>query len=422
MKFAHIADCHIGGWRDLKMQDVGMQAFSMAIDRAISEGVDFLLIAGDLFNTSIPPIDKIKAVVKQLNRLKDEKIPVYMVAGSHDYSPSGKTMLDVLEETGLFSNVCRGEVVDGKLRLNYTIDEKTGAKITGMLGKKGMLEKHYYEDLDREALEKENGFKIFLFHTAITELKPEELQKMESASVSLLPKGFDYYAGGHVHITKKGDFDDRNNVIYPGPVFPNSFSEIEKMRKGSMCLFEDGDVTQIDIEPKKVVCVKVDCNHKTSNQVQNELRDKFEGDVYGAIVTIRLFGTLETGNVTDINLLEIFDELYSKGAHFVLKNSNKLHSKEFKQVSVVHDTIEEIENALIEEQWGNLSGLADKNDETALIRQLMQSFSAERLDGENKADYEQRIAEQGMTAIKIIKNAESVQLHSKECSMTGHLL
>jgi exonuclease SbcD len=404
MKFAHIADCHIGGWRDPKMQEVGMQAFSMAIDRTITENVDFLLIAGDLFNTSIPPIDKIKEAVVQLNRLKEKKIPVYIVAGSHDYSPSGKTMLDVLEETGLFQNVCRGKVEEGKLKLNFTIDLKTGAKITGMLGKKGMLEKHYYEDLDRESLEKEEGFKIFMFHTAITELKSEELQKMESASISLLPKGFDYYAGGHVHIIKKGDFDERNNVVYPGPVFPNSFTEIEKLGKGSMYLFEDGEAKQIAIEPKKVVCVDMDCNHKAPNQIQNELRDKLEGDVDGAIVTIKLQGTLETGNVTDINMLEVFEELYSRGAYFVLKNTNKLRSKEFKQVNVVHDTVDEIENALIEEQWGNLSGLADKTEETALIRQLMQSFSAEKSDGEKKADYESRMIEQGMETIKILKN------------------
>lgn len=115
-------------------------------------------------------------------------------------------MLDVIENAGLLTNVARGEETsNNKLKLNFTIDEKTGAKITGMLGKKGMLEKNYYEALDKKNLEEEKGYKIFMFHTALTEFKPEEMEKMESTPVSALPKGFNYYAGGHVHhiFTKK---------------------------------------------------------------------------------------------------------------------------------------------------------------------------------------------------------------------------
>ena len=68
-----------------------------------------------------------------------------------------------------------------------------------MLGKKGSLEKEYYQALDKENLEKETGYKIFLFHSALTEFKPEELKDIESHPLSLLPKNFNYYAGGHVH-------------------------------------------------------------------------------------------------------------------------------------------------------------------------------------------------------------------------------
>ena len=75
----------------------------------------------------------------------------------------------------------------------------------------------------KEALEKEEGFKIFMFHTALTELKPKELDKMDSAPVSFLPRNFDYYAGGHVHIVKEASLDGYKNIVYPGPLFPNNF-------------------------------------------------------------------------------------------------------------------------------------------------------------------------------------------------------
>ena len=125
MKFAHMADCHIGGWRDPKLRMLGAQAFCRAIDLCIEKSVDFVLIAGDLFNTSLPPIDSLKTAAGKLKELKDKNIPAYLISGSHDYSPSGKTMLDVLEEAGLVLNVARAheeQPEDGKLRLKFTVD------------------------------------------------------------------------------------------------------------------------------------------------------------------------------------------------------------------------------------------------------------------------------------------------------------
>src|SRR3989338_6634094 len=143
MKFAHLADCHIGSWREPKLREVNAKAFIKAMDLCIEKNVDFIIISGDLFNTSLPAIDNLKTAVKKLKEIKNKNIPVYIIAGSHDFSPSGKTMLDVLEEAELFINVARGEEKDGKLRLKFTVDPKTGAKITGLLGKKGTLEKCY---------------------------------------------------------------------------------------------------------------------------------------------------------------------------------------------------------------------------------------------------------------------------------------
>ena len=85
MKFAHLADCHIGGWRDPKLRNIAAKAFEKAIDSCIEKNVDFILIAGDLFNTSLPSVDGLKLAVKKLKELKDKNIPVYLIAGSHDF-------------------------------------------------------------------------------------------------------------------------------------------------------------------------------------------------------------------------------------------------------------------------------------------------------------------------------------------------
>ena len=139
MRFAHIADCHIGSWREPKLNNISTDAFIKAIDISKEKDVDFIIIAGDLFNTPLPAIDKLKTVVQKLRELKEKNIPVYGIPGSHDFSPSGKTMIDVLESAGLFTNVCKGSINEnGKLTLKYTQDPKTKILLTGIIGKKGM--------------------------------------------------------------------------------------------------------------------------------------------------------------------------------------------------------------------------------------------------------------------------------------------
>ena len=41
----------------------------------------------------------------EFKKLYDANIPCFIIAGSHDYSVSGKTFLDVLEHAGFCKNV-----------------------------------------------------------------------------------------------------------------------------------------------------------------------------------------------------------------------------------------------------------------------------------------------------------------------------
>lgn len=388
MKFAHLADCHIGSWRDPRLRDASTKAFLKAMDICIEKKIDFILIAGDLFNTSLPSIDRLKEVVIKLREIKDKGIPVYVIPGSHDFSPSGKTMLDVLEEARLFINVVKGGVLDGSLRLNFTVDNKTGAKITGMLGKKGMLEKSYYESLYKENLESETGFKIFMFHTAISELKPKELEKMESSPISLLPKGFDYYAGGHVHIVKAENLEDYKNVIYPGALFPNNFAELEKFGNGGFYIYEDGDIVYEPVVVHNVYSLSVDCSHKTPEQVEADIFSKIKNQEFvNTIVTIRLFGLLESGRLSDINFKEIFQKIYERSAYFVMKNTSGLRTSEFEDIKVELKNVEELESSLIKEHFGKVSIGLDLESESLLTKNLIKALDVERQDGQRVDDF-----------------------------------
>lgn len=446
MKFAHLADCHIGAWRDPKLRAVSNKAFEIAIDRCIEEKVDFVLIAGDLFNTSLPSIDSLKIAATKFRELKDNDIPVYAIAGSHDFSPSGKTLIDVLESAGLLVNVVKGRIVEddndkssnsgetkvknSKLMLDFTIDKKTGAKITGLLGKRGMLDRTYYENLDVSNLEAENEksengencFKIFMFHTALTELKPKDLEKMDSSPISFLPKNFDYYAGGHVHIVANVNMEDAGykNVVYPGPLFPNNFSEIEKLKHGGFYIYDNGVLIFKEVKLHEAVCIELDCSHKTPQAVEQMLRDKItelnkesEFDktpgLNNAIVTIKLSGKLEAGKVSEINFNEIFELFYNSGAYFVMKNTNALETTQLTEITIDASKPEEIEENLINEHIGKIKvaafgdGLELANEkEKRITQELLVSLGNERGEGEKVADFENRVRDEVKRILELV--------------------
>ena len=98
VRFAHIADCHLGGWKQLELQQLNFESFRKAIETCIQEKLDFIIIVGDLFDSAYPPIEILKEAFAEFKKLHDAKIPCFIIAGSHDYSVSGKTFLDVLEK------------------------------------------------------------------------------------------------------------------------------------------------------------------------------------------------------------------------------------------------------------------------------------------------------------------------------------
>jgi len=393
MKFAHLADCHIGGWREPELRDLGIKSFEKTIDICIERHVGFILISGDLFNTAIPNIDLIKDVAKILRKAKDANIDVYVIPGSHDFSPSGKTMLDVLEKAGLVINVMKFE--NGKLKFT---EDKTGVKITGILGRKGGLEILDYENLDREHLEKEGGFKIFMFHTALTEFKPEEMEKMVSQSVANLPKNFNYYAGGHVHYI----FDKKheNGVLtFPGALFPNNFKELEEFKHGGFYVVDDSlNLEYVPIKLKDVLSIKINADDKTPEDVELELMNI--RDYWGKIVTIRIEGKLKSGKPGDINFKKIGDKL--KESYCVLKNTFKLTSREFEEIEISVGTTEEIEDNIVKEHTGKISlaGLT-KEGEEKLTFELINALNKDKKEGEKVMDFEKRVIEDVIDVLKL---------------------
>ena len=386
MKFAHLADCHIGGWREEKLKDLTIQAFSNAVDKIIEENVGFVIIAGDLFNTALPNIDLIKETADILRRFKEKEIEVYLVPGSHDYSYSGKTMLDVFEKSGLIHNVMKLN----ENRLEFT-EDKTGVKITGMMGKRGGLDKHDYEKLDKENLEAEDGFKIFLFHALLSELKTKDMEKIFSMEISSLPRNFNYYAGGHPHFVRVVDYD-KGKLAYAGPLFPNSFDELEELGNGGFYVVDDKlNVKRIEVKLKDVLKFKFNADNKNVKELEEEIiYEILSKDIKEKIVLIRIEGVLSSGKPSDLDIKGILSKLNE--AYFVLRNTNKFSSKEFEEVEIEHGDIEDIENNVIKEHLGQIKIYDfDKIKEQDFVKNLIHFLDKEKMENETNFDFENRI-------------------------------
>ncbi len=396
--FIHLADCHLGSWRDDKLRRVGFDSFAYVIDAAIKQAVDFVIIAGDLFNTALPAIDVLKDTVTKLQELKAAGIPAYIIAGSHDYSPTGKTMLDVLEEAHLVTNTLVGDMENESLKLKFIVDPKTGAKLCGILGRAQGLEKQHYRLLDRAHIERETGFRIFLFHTTISELKPTEMADAVSTELSYLPKGFNYYAGGHVHTRLVTDVEEYGRIVYPGPTFPNNFSEIEKLHTGSFVVntVVGGKIVSstqelIKLHPHVGIVVDVS-GHSAESASERILAEKSRvASAPDCIVTLRVSGKLTSGSPSDIEFERIVAEFLSAGAFTVLRNTATLEGVALSAtVSDVSD-LPSLEEKIIREHIGQVP--SPFADEVAATRELMQLLSISKAEGETSKDFEQRLVE-----------------------------
>jgi len=170
--FAHLSDIHLGFQKSPALQQIEQEVFEKALDECIKRKVDFILIPGDLFHVNIPEMRVQKLAVRKFREVHEEGIPVYVVYGSHDFSPVSNSVIDLLVVAGYLTKVSKQkESSSDKIALEFTVDSKTGAKIVGLPGLTAGKELEYYEKLDRDLLESEPGFKIFLFHGGLSELK-----------------------------------------------------------------------------------------------------------------------------------------------------------------------------------------------------------------------------------------------------------
>ena len=384
VKFGHLADVHLGGWRQEPMQDLNFKSFQYAIQKCIENKVEFLLIAGDLFDTAYPPIEILKETFAEFRKLKEAKIPVFIIAGSHDFSVSGKSFLDVLEKAGFCTNVYKGEKTDEKITLDPVIHN--GIAFYGYPGRKSGLE---VEDVKKLKLNDAPGmFKILMLHTTMDKVRG--VLPIPCVEADNLPPA-DYYALGHIHV----DFRYKN-LVYPGPVFPNNFQELETLQGGSFFIVDTqtNSFDKIDIKLKEIVAleIKVKNANTATDEIIEELKKK---NLEDKIVLLRLFGELENQKTSDLRLDKIEEFCFNSGAYFFLKNTHDLKSKQANLNFKVTNKENLEEESIKSYEKENPSHL------NSIIPELINALSIEKQEGETIGSFNTRLIQESKKVLDL---------------------
>lgn len=376
MKFAHLGDCHLGSWRLPQLQELNLQSFRKALELCIKEKVDFVLIAGDLFDSAYPPIEILKETFSEFKKLKEAGIPCFIVAGSHDYSASGKTFLDVLEKAGFCRNVFNPEEKLDKILLNPEIFGQ--AAIYGYPGKKSGLE---VQELRKVKLQEAPGFfRILMLHTSVR--GAVGTLPIDSILESELPDA-DYYPLGHLHI----DYED-GKFVYSGPIFPNNLQELEELKYGSFYFVEVKNnqmkYQKIQLKLKEVEVIDMDIKNSlvATEIIISEMKKR---TIKNKILILKLSGKLEKGKVSSIDFAEIEKTAHDLGAFCMIKSTSQLSAEE-PELKIEISDMDKIEETIIKNYI-----LEKKSNFSDFITPLMFSLAMEKQEDEKSSVFEGRL-------------------------------
>lgn len=268
MKLMHLSDLHLGKLvLEQSMIDDQKYILNQIIDIVKKEKVDIVLIAGDVYDKSIPTIEAVNLFSNFLTKLYKLKVLVFVISGNHD----SKDRLSFGNELFVDNGIYIEGIFNGNLRCETTND-KYGKLNIYMLPFIKLVEiKRFYPDeiidtyedaikciLKHSSINK-NERNIIMVHQFVTSLG-EDVIRSDSESISLggidnidvtLFKDFDYVAMGHIHGPQKVG---RETVRYSGSPLKYSFSEVNQ--KKSVCIIEFNSKEDINISKIPLIPIR----------------------------------------------------------------------------------------------------------------------------------------------------------------------
>lgn len=273
IKLLHLADLHIGvenyGRVDpatglhTRLADY-LARLDEAIDVGLAEGVDAVLIAGDIYKSRTPNPTHQREFARRIRRLRAAELPVLILTGNHDVSPAaGRAhaveIFDTLELEGVVvADRPRTHILEtraGPLQVialpwvtRHNLLTKEDLRLSTILEVETMLVDRIDRFLTGAARELDPDMPAVLtVHGTIAGATLGSEQSIMLGRDLVLPKsvvsmpGIDYVALGHIH--KHQVLSEHPPVIYPGSIERIDFGE-EREDKGCVLVeLEKGRTT-----------------------------------------------------------------------------------------------------------------------------------------------------------------------------------
>ncbi len=217
VKFVHAADLHLDSpMKGLErydgapvklLQGATRRAFERVIDVCLEEEVDFLLLAGDLFDGDWKDMNTGLFAIKQLARLGD--IPVCLVRGNHDATSQ------ITRRLSWPSNVKEFDSSAPETLILPTVPVAIHGQSFARRDVKENLAVHFPQAIP-------DHLNIGLLHTSLTG-SPDHYTYAPAKVDELLSKKYDYWALGHIH--QRREVRTHPFIIFPGNTQGRSLRE-----------------------------------------------------------------------------------------------------------------------------------------------------------------------------------------------------
>jgi len=242
MKFLHLADVHLGCRRyniEERTRDF-FRAWADIIERhAIETRVDFVLIAGDFFNSRKVDPQAMNHAMIGLEKLKNAGIPVVAIEGNHDQrdTTSPHSWLRSLSQWGLLKLLEPVATEDSPITLKLWNEAERSGSYIDIAGAR-IFGSHWYGASASAAIglladslratRDENLFNILMLHMDVEGQTNRPIPALPIAKLKELKELTNYVAFGHTH--KRFDLD--NWAFNPGSLEAVSIDEYREERGG----------------------------------------------------------------------------------------------------------------------------------------------------------------------------------------------
>lgn len=223
IRFIHSADIHLG--RPLKkiqklstdlflaLNQATEDSFKHLIDTAINEKVDFMLLAGDLYDSHDGNLQAQFLLKREMERLNQAKIPVILIFGNHDYQNNLTHQLVLPDNVKILGPEVESYQFETKQQETVVI---SGFSYSQPWIREGRLKEFPTRNPKAD-------YHIGMMHAQLRTQQDNQDHYAPFDLSELKEKNYDYWALGHIHQAQV--LNENPYIVYSGNIQGNSMKE-----------------------------------------------------------------------------------------------------------------------------------------------------------------------------------------------------